>query len=337
MKAAEELNLKDVGFQTPESVLYDAQADVYLVSNINGNPGMVDNNGYISRVSPDGKVLALKWIDGAASGVNMSGPAGMGIAGDTLYVADINTVRMFDRTTGKVKGTPILVSGATFLNDVATSKDGIVYVTDTGVKFGADGMASSTGSEAVYMIDKANKLTQIAKGGSLLGSPNGITVGSSGRPLVVGLDPTGEVYELAADGKRTTTRKLPAGQLDGLEILANGNLLVSSWQAQGVYQVTPDGKATLIVQNIASPADFGVDTKRNRIMLPVLQENRVVFASIPATTAAGQGGGGQGGGTMPSTGFGDVSQQGLNISLIALLGLVSAGLVSAGALRLKRK
>ena len=39
--------------QTPESVLYDAQQDVYFISNINGQPLAVDNNGYISRVNPD--------------------------------------------------------------------------------------------------------------------------------------------------------------------------------------------------------------------------------------------------------------------------------------------
>ena len=30
------MEIKDVGFQTPESVLYDAASDTYLVSNING-------------------------------------------------------------------------------------------------------------------------------------------------------------------------------------------------------------------------------------------------------------------------------------------------------------
>ena len=36
--------------QTPESVLWDAAQDVYFVSNINGNPNVNDNNGFISRL-----------------------------------------------------------------------------------------------------------------------------------------------------------------------------------------------------------------------------------------------------------------------------------------------
>src|SRR5262249_7581594 len=38
--------LKVDGFSTPESVLYDADGDVYLVSNINGKPAEADDNGF---------------------------------------------------------------------------------------------------------------------------------------------------------------------------------------------------------------------------------------------------------------------------------------------------
>ena len=41
-------------FSTPESVLYDAEQDVYFVSNINGAPGTADDNGYISRLPAEG-------------------------------------------------------------------------------------------------------------------------------------------------------------------------------------------------------------------------------------------------------------------------------------------
>src|SRR5512143_1732443 len=44
------LSLTD-GFQPPESVLYDPDADMYYVSNINGEALGADDNGYISKVS----------------------------------------------------------------------------------------------------------------------------------------------------------------------------------------------------------------------------------------------------------------------------------------------
>ena len=47
----------------------------------------------------------------------------------TLYVADLDTVRMFDAKTGAAKG-EVKIPGATFLNDIAT--DGkVVYVSDS--------------------------------------------------------------------------------------------------------------------------------------------------------------------------------------------------------------
>src|SRR5665213_477048 len=92
------------GFQTPESVLYDDGADRYLVSNINGDPGKADNNGYISDVSPDGKITTEKWIAGGANKVTLNAPKGTGIANGVLYVADIDNVRMFDMKTGASKG-----------------------------------------------------------------------------------------------------------------------------------------------------------------------------------------------------------------------------------------
>lgn len=62
------------GFQTPESVLYDARGDVYLISNINGNPTAADGNGFISKVSPAGRMIARAWIDGATARVTTSAP-----------------------------------------------------------------------------------------------------------------------------------------------------------------------------------------------------------------------------------------------------------------------
>src|SRR5690349_10065018 len=55
---------KNVGLSTPESVLYDEMTDVYLVSNIEGQPLDADGKAFISRLTPDGTVATLKWIEG---------------------------------------------------------------------------------------------------------------------------------------------------------------------------------------------------------------------------------------------------------------------------------
>jgi len=62
------------GFLTPESVKYDTGQDVYFVSNINGGPLTKDNNGFISRVRPDGAIENLKFVEGGHNGVILNAP-----------------------------------------------------------------------------------------------------------------------------------------------------------------------------------------------------------------------------------------------------------------------
>ena len=64
------------GLSTPESVLYDEGGDRYLVSNINGKPGDVDNNGFISELSPEGGVSKPKFIAGGVAKVKLDAPKG---------------------------------------------------------------------------------------------------------------------------------------------------------------------------------------------------------------------------------------------------------------------
>src|SRR5262245_49603124 len=52
------------GLEAPESALPDPTGEVIYVSNVVGAPDAKDGNGYISRVSPDGKVLEQRWAVG---------------------------------------------------------------------------------------------------------------------------------------------------------------------------------------------------------------------------------------------------------------------------------
>jgi len=262
------------GFQTPESVLYDSRGDVYLVANINGNPTAADGNGFVSKISPTGKVIALKWIDGTKAGVKLNAPKGMAIVGDTLYVADITAVRKFNRSSGQFMGS-IDIMGSTFMNDLAAGRDGSVYASDSGLKPDF----SSSGTDAVYRIDRMGKVTALAKGADL-NHPNGVAVRADGTVLVVGFAEKGEVYALSKDGKRSAVATLPAGQLDGIEIASNGTLLVSSWASSSVYRVMRDGMATAVVENVKAPADIGYDGKRNRVLIPQFQDNKVLIQAL---------------------------------------------------------
>lgn len=265
----------DAGLQTPESVLHDDQADVYLVSNINGQPAEKDDNGFIARVRPDGTVEELRWIDGAADGVTLHAPKGLALHGDTLFVSDIDSVRAFHRTSGESLGARG-VPGASFLNDLATDTDGTLYVSDTGV----NPDFSPAGTDAVYRFDGMEAVA-VAEGSELNG-PNGIAV-HDGTLTIVGFGGA-RILQLSTgqDSVPETLAELPGGQLDGIVRLQDGSFLVSSWETQSVYRVPGAGAggATAVVEGVPSPADIGWDAGRGRLLIPVFQENRLEFRGI---------------------------------------------------------
>jgi len=51
-------------FKGPESALHDAEQDLWFVTNINGLSAVKDGNGFISRLSAEGKVTELQFIAG---------------------------------------------------------------------------------------------------------------------------------------------------------------------------------------------------------------------------------------------------------------------------------
>lgn len=287
------------GFQTPESVLYDEAGDRYLVSNINGDPGKADNNGYISEVSPDGKITNEKFIAGtaamtapapAAKGaktpampkVTLNAPKGTGIANGILYVADIDNVRMFDVKTGAPKGA-VKINGSTFLNDIVISADGNkVYVSDTGVKFSDKG-PTPTGTDAIWVIEKG-KAKALAKTKDLKG-PNGLTL--VGDQLWTVELSGNELYRLDEKGKMADVTKLPKGMLDGIVQLGDGQLLISSWEGSDIFKGKPNGEFTEAFASLKSPADIGFDKKRNRVLVPLFMGNAIEAwdANAPAPMA----------------------------------------------------
>jgi hypothetical protein len=262
--------LAKVGFSKPKSVLHDPQADVYLVSNINGMALDSDGNGFISKVDPEGNLVKLKWIDGAQPGVTLNAPKGMAIVGDSLYVADIDTVRVFDRKTGKPERS-IRIPGATFLNDLAAGPDGTVYVSDTGFKKWAVGFVPSE-TDAVYRIEgkKAVPLIKSAR----LGLPGGLYADEGGVWVATR---SGELFLATGSGRRDRVQKLPRATLDGIVKTRDGDLLISSWDCKCVYRREKDGTFTEMIDRLTSPADIGYDAGRNRLLIPLLTLNMLVI------------------------------------------------------------
>jgi hypothetical protein len=272
---ADSLSIADVGLETPESALHDATADVYFVSNIAGGPSDKDNNGFISRISPQGEVIALRFISGGQGGVVLHAPKGMALKGDSLFVADLDSIRVFHRETGAPLGGRG-VPGAGFLNDLAVGPDGLLYATDSGIQIGPQGMVA-TGADAVFRLGPGDAVEALISGTDLL-NPNGLVVDETG----VTVFPLGgsEVYHVDNAGARHSVAILPGGQLDGAVRLADGSLLVSGWEGSAIYRIASAGTVTTPLEGIESPADIGYDAGRGRVLIPVFNTNRLEIRVI---------------------------------------------------------
>ncbi|QKI90053.1 SMP-30/gluconolactonase/LRE family protein [Thiomicrorhabdus xiamenensis] len=267
LTANADMTVENVGFATPESVEYSVKTDRYYVANINGSPFGKDNNGFISLLNPQGEVEQLKWVEGGKHGVVLNAPKGMVAIGNRLYVADIDRVRIFSLPEGK----PLLeipVPDASFLNGVTPASQGGVWVTDSGVKEGF----KPNGKDAIYHISPQGELTTLVKDMDL-GRPNGI-LEKNDELLMVTIG-SGEVHHFDLKGKLLRSEKMPFNRLDGLIEDVTGKVIFSSWTAKAVLQ-WQDGEAPkALFENMQSPADLGLDSQRNRVLIPSFMENKV--------------------------------------------------------------
>ena len=266
-------------FKTPEAVRFDPTDDVFFVSNINGSPGEKDNNGFIARVRAEGgEIDSLMFIAGGRGGVTLHAPKGLAITGDTLWVTDIDAVRAFDKKTGRpIASYP--VRGAIFLNDITTGPDGALYITDTGIRIEASGM-SHPGPDRVFKLTRSGEVSTAFQFDSLVG-PNGITWDEGNQRFIIVNFAGNTIVGWKPGDATVTTIATGKGQFDGVERLGDGRILVSSWTDSSIYVL--DGSALVrAVPGVASPADIGVDTKRNRVAVPLFEGNRVELFAIPA-------------------------------------------------------
>jgi sugar lactone lactonase YvrE len=270
------------GMRTPESVLHDPEQDVYFVSNIGGNPSRKDGDGSIARVHPDSLDRpALDFVRGGRTGITLHAPKGMAIVGDTLWVADIDAVRGFNRRTGRpVASVDLAGAGALFLNDVARGWGDTLYVTDTGIRFDANGTMSHPGPDRVFAI--AGRAATVAVEGTILSGPNGVAWDSTGNRLLVAPFSGPTVLAWTPGGRAPNPRRLAAGpgSFDGIARLADGRVLVTSWADSSVYVMQRDSTMTRLLTGVEAPADLGVDTKRQWVLVPLFNGNRVVVYEL---------------------------------------------------------
>ncbi len=275
------LAVASTGLATPESVLWDAARSVWYVSNINGSPTAKDDNGYIVRLGPDGQTLdSLPFIAGADDDITLNAPKGLALQGDTLWVADIDALRGFNVVSGTMVATVNLTPlRATFLNDVAVGSEGEVYITDSGIAFGADGSVSHPGSSGVFVV--RNRAASQAVLLPRESAANGITWDRTRNAwLIIGFN-SPSVFSWVRGATQVTVLGTGPGGGDGIEMLTDGRALYTSW-ADSSLTFFSGGESTTMRKGLNAPADLGYDPARGIVAVPLFSDNRVEFWPIDA-------------------------------------------------------
>ena len=276
---------------SPESTFYDAASNSVFVSNINGGVTDKDGNGYITRLTPDGKVVNAKWASG------MNGPKGLRGVGGTLWAADIDEVVGIEIASGRITSR-VRIDGATFLNDLATAPDGSIYVSDSmkaRIYIVRDGKASIfvEGEDLIetpngVLVD-GNRVIVGSMGRGVFGPPPGRGDGArgqgapAGRGRGAGAPAGGKLFAFDRTTKaRTVITPEPIGGIDGIELDGRGGYLVTDVFGSRLLQVSASGAARTLLQFPSAGADIGYIAPRQMVIVPFLNGNSVSAYDLSA-------------------------------------------------------
>ena len=257
------------GFSHPESVYEDAARDVLYVSNVGGGPLDKDGNGFISKITRDGKLVTLKWIEG------LNAPKGMVMQGDTLWVSDINRLVQIDAASGKiVKG--YFADGAVFLNDTAVDASGNVYVSDIAKR---KIWQLSGGKMAVWYEndDLMHPNGLRVEGGKLIVAGWGRDMNDDGSTKTPGNLLT---IDLATKALANLGGGQGVGNLDGLERDAHGGFLVTDWFNGALYRIREDGSHDTLMDLNQGSADLEALDDGKTAVVPMMLDDKVTAYSV---------------------------------------------------------
>ncbi len=258
------------GFSSPESTIVNKN-DLY-VSNVGKElkPTLKDGDGFISKLDINGKIKELHFIDG------LDAPKGMGIVGNTLFVADINTLRGFDLSTKK-EVFNVVFEGVNFLNDITVKDSNTLFI-------------GASDTSAIYEVNISNKsykkLMDFTVTNGLFYEDGILYAAQLGSTTQNMFDGKGKLYKIdLKDNNKLTQLGTFEGVLDGVTKVGN-KVYVSDWgnaKDTGivrVYDLKTKEETILKLQSFMGAADFWIDEKSKKIFMPQMIGNKVTIFDL---------------------------------------------------------
>ena len=258
------------GFSSPESTIVN-KSDLY-VSNVGKElkPTLKDGDGFISKLDINGNIKELHFIDG------LNAPKGMGIVGNTLFVADIDTLRGFDLSTKK-EVFNVVFEGVNFLNDITVKDSNTLFI-------------GASDTSAIYEVNISNKsykkLMDFTVANGLFYEDGILYTAQLGSTTQNMFDGKGKLYKIdLKDNNKLTQLGTFEGVLDGVTKVGN-KVYVSDWgnaKKTGiirVYDLKTKKESVLEAELFMGAADFWIDEKSKKIFMPQMIGSKVTIFDL---------------------------------------------------------
>ena len=269
------------GFSSPESVVATPDGSRFFVSNVGAElkPSAKDNDGFISELSPEGKVVNMRFLPG--DGEVLNAPKGLVILDNTIYTTDIDRVVGFDLTTReKVFELDLSSEGTVFLNDpvVVGYATLLVSATDTGKVYEVT-LGERPAFSLLFELPGVNGLYFDLHSSLLFVVSFGTAPEHKGSLGFVSFR-TGKAKYTELVGK--------VGPLDGVAMVPGLGVVFSDWgdfKAGRLMAYYPATDTLTEVElsgggPLKGPADFFYDETTGKLWLPRMQEGKVHIEKI---------------------------------------------------------
>lgn len=240
-------------YNSPESITYDSLGKRYLVSNTSSSK--------IVQRDLNGNVTDFVTVGGSIHGVT--------VHNGKAYVCNGTRVRGYDLTSA-TEVFNVLISGSTFLNDLAIDNSGMIYVSD----FTTRRIYKLNSNNSEYWIYIANTTN----------TPNGVYVDTPrNRLLICCWGSSAPVKAVSfADSSIVNLITTPYSNCDGISLDRNDNVYISTWGIQSVvkYDINFSSAPTIAASSLSNPADIYVNKWTDTLAIPNASNSTVTFVYL---------------------------------------------------------
>lgn len=261
------------GLSNPESVISDGEY-LYVTNMGKGGPTGKDGDGYISKLTLEGKLISRSFFEG-----KLNAPKGTAIIRGALYVADIDHIVGYNLSNGKrLIDVGLAHQGTSFLNDLTPKDDFTLFVSCTDIGKILEVNIRTGNNTVLTDVKGANGIYYDKETKHLFTCSFSFDDLKGGEIGMIHWDGYTPVYEKVGETK---------GAFDGLALIDDHTLVVSDWGALD----KPAGfvekidlktkKATkLEIPVIGGPADFYFDPMQRQLVIPAMVEGKLLFQKL---------------------------------------------------------